>query len=129
MSNPINTPDTEYIAVLAQHIRAHLCEIVAATPITYQALAQATGVTPPNTIHQITVALEYLMEQDATASRPLISALVISKARGGLPAVGFFDCAQRIGRFQGDLTGPDANSFFTAEFSAATKYWQTPSTS
>jgi len=59
------------------------------------------------------------MEQDALAQRPLISALVISKARGGLPAPGFFDCAQRVGRFD----GVDADAFYAAEFEAAVGYW------
>jgi len=78
---------------------------------------------PPNTIHQLTVALEYLMEEDAVASHPLIAALVVSRARGGLPALGFFDCARRVGRFDGDPLGPDATAFYAAEFSAAVEFW------
>jgi hypothetical protein len=37
--------------------------------VTYGGLA-LLGLSPPNTIHQITVALERLMEEDAEAGRP-----------------------------------------------------------
>jgi hypothetical protein len=111
--------------VLAQRVRAHLCRIVGkATPITYQALAKALDLSPPNTIYQLTLALERLMEEDAAAVRPLISALVISKARGGLPAPGFFDCALRVGRFDGDPSGPEVPAFYAAEFDAAVEFWR-----
>lgn len=116
------TADT--VNLLALRVRTHLCQIVGqATPITYQALATALDLSPPNTIHQLTVALEYLMEEDAVASHPLIAALVVSRARGGLPALGFFDCARRVGRFDGDPLGPDATAFYAAEFSAAVEFW------
>lgn len=45
------------------------------------------------------------------ADRSFIAVMVISKARGGLPAPGFFDCAARLGRFAGDATGPDTGCF------------------
>ena len=64
-------------------------------PITYQELAKALQILPPRSIHRVTEALERLMEEDAAAGRPFIAALAISKARGGLPAPGFFDCARR----------------------------------
>jgi hypothetical protein len=70
-------------------------------PVTYQALAQAMGLRPPNTIRQISEILEVLMAEDAAANRPFISALVISKGRSGLPAQGFFDCARKLGRYAG----------------------------
>jgi hypothetical protein len=37
------------------------------------------------------------MGEDAAVDRPFIAALAISKARGGLPAPGFFDSARRLG--------------------------------
>src|SRR5271167_912100 len=73
-------------------------------PITYQELAKALQIVPPHSIQRVTEALERLMEEDAAADRPFIAALAISKARGGLPAPGFFDCARRLGRFAGDRT-------------------------
>jgi hypothetical protein len=63
------------------------------------------------------------MEEDAEAGRPFIAALVLSKARRGLPAVGFFDCARRLGRFTGDSNGVEARSFYATELNAAVKFW------
>jgi hypothetical protein len=110
---------------LASRVRTYLCEIAGQSrPITYQALAKDLGLLPPNTIHQLTVALEYLIEEDATAARPLIAALVVSKARNGLPAPGFFDCAQRVGRFDGDSSGFEGSAFHSAEYNKAVKFWR-----
>tara|TARA_R110002049_G_scaffold295840_1_gene483519 strand:+ start:16982 stop:17281 length:300 start_codon:yes stop_codon:yes gene_type:complete len=97
---------------------------VNALPITYQALAKALELSPPNTIHQLTVALEFMIEEDVAAGRPLIAALVISKARSGLPAPGFFACAKRVGRFGGDPFGSEAAAFFAIEFDEALKFWR-----
>ena len=91
--------------------------------ITYGELARLLELSPPNTIHQITVALERLMEEDAETCQPFIAALVLSKARGGLPSVGFFDCARRLGRFTGDSSGVEAQCFHAAELSAALRFW------
>jgi hypothetical protein len=92
-------------------------------PIAYQELAKALQIAPPHSIQQVTEALERLMEEDAAADRPFIAALVISKARGGLPAPGFFDCARQLGRFAGDPDGQDAWSFHAAELNAAFARW------
>ena len=109
---------------LVLRVRTHLCRIVGqGTPITYQALAKALELAPPNTIHKLTVALERLIEEDAAADRPLISALVISKARDGLPAPGFFDCAWRFGRLVDDPFGPTVPAFYAAEYDKAVEFW------
>jgi hypothetical protein len=105
-------------------------------PITYQELAKALQILPPHSIHRVTEALERLMEEDAGADRPFIAALAISKAHGGLPAPGFFDCARRLGkeinlgvkaapqcRFAGDPDGQDAWSFHAAELNAVFARW------
>ena len=108
---------------VAEQLRARLQQMAAAgLTITYGGLARLLE-SPPNTIHQITVALERLMEEDAEADRPFIAALVLSKARGGLPAMGFFDCARRLGRFVGDPDGVEARSFHATELNAALKFW------
>jgi hypothetical protein len=106
-------------------LRAFLVENVAKRriPITYQELAKALQSLPPRSIHRVTEALERLMEEDAAADRPFIAALAISKARGGLPAPGFFDCARRLGRFAGDPDGQDAWSFHAAELNAVFVRW------
>jgi hypothetical protein len=91
--------------------------------ITYQELANALQILPPHSIHRVTEALERLMEEDAAADRPFIAALAISKARGGLPGPGFFDCARRLGRFAGDPNGQDARTFHAAELNAVFACW------
>ena len=87
---------------------------------TYQELAKALDILSPHSIHQVTEALERLMEEDAAADRPFIAALAISKARGGLPAPGFFDCAGRLGRF---ADAQDARTFHAAELNAVFARW------
>ena len=73
---------------IAPRLREHLQKIAEQqVPITYRELAKALGLTTPNTIHQVTEALEHLMAEDAAADRPFIAAIVISKARGGLLTV------------------------------------------
>ena len=93
------------------------------TTIAYQELAKSLQISPPHTIHQVTEALERLMEEDAAAKCPLIAALAVSRARGGLPAPGFFDCARRFGRFAGDPDGEDARTFHAAELQAVFACW------
>lgn len=92
-------------------------------PMTYREVAKALLLLPPNTIHQVTEALEQMMTEDAANDCPFIAAMVISKSRNGLPARGFFDCAARLGRFTGDATGPDATVFHATELNAALALW------
>jgi hypothetical protein len=78
---------------------------------TYLELARALDIFPPHSVHQVTDALERLMEEDAAADCPFMAALAISKTRGGLPVPGFFDCAGRSAgsrtvRTQGHFTPP-----------------------
>lgn len=115
----ITLPET-----LAARLRAYLQALAGQRlPVTYREVAKVLQLQPPNTIHQVTQALEQLMAEDATAARPFIAALVISKWRAGLPAPGFFDCSARLGRFAGDAAGPDARAFHSAEFNAALDLW------
>ncbi|MDZ4811644.1 MAG: hypothetical protein SGI99_03405 [Pseudomonadota bacterium] len=117
-----NTPET-----LARQLRAHLqARATQRSPITYHEAAKALRLSPPNTIHQVTQALEQIMAEDAAADRPFIAALVIGKSRDGLPAPGFFDCAARLGRFAGDAAGPDAWVFHAAQLDAVVALWAPP---
>lgn len=93
-------------------------------PITDHELAQTLGLQAPGTIHQLTEALERLMEEDAAAGCPFIAALVISRARRGLPAPGFFDCARRLGRFDGEAGDLEAWAYHAREFAAAIACWR-----
>lgn len=109
---------------IAEQLRAWLQNMATAgLTITYGQLAMLLDLSPPNTIHQIALALERMMEEDAEAGRPFLAALAVSKAPGGLPAVGFFDCAKRLGRFAGDTDGGEARSFYVSELNAALKFW------
>ena len=65
--------------------------------ITYNVLAETANMTGPHKIHRLTSWLEQLMAEDQHNDRPLRAAVVISKARGGLPAPGFFDKAKELG--------------------------------
>lgn len=114
-----NPPET-----LARRLRTHLQSLATLRlPIIYREAAKGLLLSPPNTIRQLTEALEQLMAEDAAADRPFIAAMVISKWRGGLPAPGFFDCAARLGRFAGDATGPDARVFHAIELNAVLALW------
>ena len=109
---------------LAPRLRMHLQDIAGrAIPITYQALAKALQLLPPQTIQKVTNALERLMAEDAAAGHPFIAALVVARSRGGLPAPGFFDCAARLGRSHVHATGPEAFAFHAQELNAAVVFW------
>lgn len=122
--------DANHLQAIASRLRKHLQMIAerGVDPTTYQELAKALELTPPNTIHQVAKALEHLMADDAATDRPFIAAIAISKARGGLPAPGFFDCARRLGRFAGDEAGPEAWAFHAREFNAAVAFWAATAT-
>lgn len=76
---------------IAARIRDILARRHADNPfITYQALASALRLSPPGTIHKVAGALEQLMREDVAAGRPMIAALVISRA-GNMPRRRFFD--------------------------------------
>ena len=79
--------------------------------ITYNALAATANMTGPHKIHRLTAWLEQLMAEDHDNERPLRAAVVISKARGGLPAPGFFDKAKELGL---DFETTDRRASYTA---------------
>ncbi len=109
---------------LSDRLRDSLIQsAVQGDPITYRRLAHALALEPPRTIRRVAEALEELMHEDAVAGRPFIASLAISKFRGGLPAPGFFACAGRLGRFQGDEGGSDAQAYHAREFNAAVAFW------
>ncbi|MGO1118321.1 hypothetical protein ACTL6U_06440 [Rhodovibrionaceae bacterium A322] len=91
--------------------------------LSYQAVARELRLLPPHTIHQVTQALELTMWEDLAEDRPFLAALVVSKRGNGLPAPGFFDCAQRTGRFQNDGSAAAASEFHGKELAAALAYW------
>ena len=100
-------------------LRAILADVArAGATRTYQQVAVALALEPPQTIHRVALALESLMEEDAAAGRPLLAAVVVSRTRDGLPAPGFFARARALGRYDGPETGPGAAAFHAAELAA-----------
>ena len=94
---------TQYKNVLNPEIWQHnaQAEIMAVikkeSQITYHALATAAQMTGPHKIHRLTLWLEEMMAEDHKSGRPFRAAVVISKARDGLPAPGFFQKADQLG--------------------------------
>ena len=84
-------------------------------PLTYQQVAQLLELRPPNTIHQVTSLIEHLMRHHATIGAPQVASLVISRARDGLPAPGFFLLLQELGLYGGSVDGGDARDFHAQE--------------
>ena len=123
MADHINqNPDVQM--TLQQRARSLLIDQAAqGEPITYQAFAKALKLLPPHTIHRATVVLEQLIEEDSENGHPLIATLVISKARNGLPASGFFDCAMKFGAFRSTLKEPNNTLFYNTEFDLAVDFW------
>jgi len=90
--------------------------------MTCQQAARGLGLKPPHLIHSVSVMLEVLMDEDAAHGHPFIAALVVSRARDGLPALGFFETAARLGRFAGDPFGAEAVAYHAAERALATAF-------
>jgi hypothetical protein len=121
---PAGAGDGGDIAALRAHLTA-LARRRATT--TYREAARALGLRPPHTIHRVAAALEALMRADHAAGRPLLSALVLSRARDGLPAPGFFALARELGRYDGpDDAGPAARAFHLGELERAWAEWGRP---
>ena len=96
------TKSTDDPTALAAAIRALLSHRTPVDPcLTYLGLAMALGLQPPGTIQRVAAALEETMREDVAAGRPMIAALVISRA-GDMPRRGFFDLAVALGRFPED---------------------------
>lgn len=122
MGQAVTTKGTE--TDLPDRLRAYLEDVAAGgVPVTYAQAARNLDLERPHSIHRVAKTLEHLMAEDAAASRPFIAALVISRARHGLPALGFFDAAWRLGRFRSEPEGVEAWAFHRAEFKASQSYY------
>jgi hypothetical protein len=87
--------------------------------LTYAQAAQAMGFGPPGAIARLTGLLERLMAEDAGAGRPFMAAVVVGRARGGLPGPGFFEAAERLGRLPPGGDAAARAAFHAAEAEAA----------
>ncbi|WP_119395525.1 hypothetical protein [Salinibius halmophilus] len=91
---------------------------------TYAELAQRLQLSPPRTIGQVAQALEAIMEQDAVANEPLLSAVVVQRA-GNIPRAGFFQKARTLGLYEGPDDGPHAELWHLSQREKLQQYWQT----
>lgn len=82
--------------------------------LTYRALIERLSLPAP-AMQTLAAALEHLAALDARGERPLRSALVISQGASRLPRTGFFECASRLGRFDGASDGVAAASWHASE--------------
>lgn len=82
--------------------------------VTYRALLERLQLPTP-AMQTLTAALEHLAAIDARAEQPLRSSLVISQGASRLPRTGFFECAERLGRFSGPSDGIAAASWHASE--------------
>lgn len=91
--------------------------------VTYRDLAALADAQSPHAIHKVTLALEDLVREDHAAGRPLLAALAVSRAQGGVPGRGFFHLLTELGRYQGPDRGPEAAAAHAAELAAVWAYW------
>lgn len=82
--------------------------------VTYRALLERLQLPTP-AMQTLSAALEYLATLDARAEQPLRSSLVISQGASRLPRPGFFECAERLGRFSGPSDGTAAAAWHASE--------------
>ena len=109
---------------LSERIRVYLTVLAhRRETITYRDLAKALEVQPPSIIRQVAHALEVLMQEDHGSGAPFLAAMVVSKARNGLPAPVFFSFARSLGRFRGSDTGPETQTYHDRELKNAWDHW------
>jgi len=106
------------VSISRQHWQALLGELAEARRqrhlLTYRALIERLELPTP-AMQTLTAALEHLAALDARAEYPLRSSLVISQGASRLPRTGFFECAVRLGRFNGPSDGVAAASWHASE--------------
>lgn len=101
---------------MMERLEALLIETARArTTITYQHAAERLALTPPGTIQQLTMLLEALMRQHAASGRPQLAGLVVSRARRGIPAPGYFLLMKELGLYAGSDAEADARAFHLGE--------------
>ncbi|MEE4210059.1 MAG: hypothetical protein V2I43_12415 [Parvularcula sp.] len=83
--------------------------------LTYAKLAKQLALQPPHTIHRTGLLLEDLMRDQAAKDEPQLASFVVSKARAGLPAPGFFMMMRELGFYDGSDMGADAQDLVENE--------------
>jgi len=83
--------------------------------LTYAEVAKSLLIQPPHTIHKAALVIEDLMRSQAAGNEPQLASFVVSKARAGLPAPGFFILTRELGLYDGADDGAAARAFVEAE--------------
>lgn len=82
--------------------------------ITYRQVIEQLELPAPS-VRRLALALEQLADADYKQGWPLRSALVVSQARPAHPQLGFIQCVQSLGRFQGVIDEPSVAAWLAAE--------------
>ena len=106
------------LALTAQQQTA-LLQLLAVTQqqrsvITYRQVIEQLQLPAPS-VRRLAMALEQLACADHAQGWPLRSALVVSQARPAHPQLGFMQCIQQLGCFQGVIDGPSVSAWLDAE--------------
>ena len=84
------------------------------TVVTYRQAIEQLQLPAPS-VRRLALALEQLACTDHTQGWPLRSALVVSQARPAHPQLGFIQCMQQLGRFQGVIDEASVAAWLEAE--------------
>ena len=82
--------------------------------ITYRQVIEQLQLPAPS-VRRLALALEQLACADHAQGWPLRSALVVSQARPAHPQLGFIQCVQQLGRFQGVIDEATVAAWLDAE--------------
>lgn len=82
--------------------------------ITYRQVIEQLQLPAPS-VRCLALALESLAETDHAHGWPLRSALVVSQACPAHPQMGFIQCVQQLGRFQGVIDETAVAAWLSAE--------------
>ncbi len=82
--------------------------------ITYRQVIEQLQLPAPS-VRRLALALEQLARADHAQGWPLRSALVVSQARPAHPQLGFMQCVQQLGRFQGVVDETAVAAWLSAE--------------
>ncbi|MBO6527965.1 hypothetical protein [Erythrobacter sp.] len=91
--------------------------------LTYAELTAQLQIRPPHSIHRTALLLERLMRDQAAQNVPQLASFVVSRARAGLPAPGFFILLRELGLYDGPDTGQLASAFIEAERTRCRNFW------
>lgn len=93
----------------------HCSDCASKRTLTYADLAKQLALEPPHAIHRTGLLLEDLMRAQAAKAEPQLASFVVSRARAGLPAPGFFVMMRELGLYDGPDMGTEARELVEDE--------------